>query len=386
MDDQLKDKKSKKSLSKIKPMIIGISIIISILIGLQIIFYARLMIPQLMNDGIDYTTEPATLSPDSEVVRLLENSKGLNVKELHNLGDKMYEQKKYKEAYNLYKLVVEKDKNQAVLMYTEMANCYGFVMNFEEAVKLAEKSLSMINDSTRAENRYYAYYTAAIMYYYRESRWGVTDPDRTMKLLKTAVTIQVDDPKYKEYCETRNWQMYEYLIDMYSFFPETYNPEKAIEYLEHLYQLKPEIYGLKFDVVIRYLQMDDIRNAEPLIEEYKNQNGIDMNALTMDCLYYIKTGKYKKAKKILNKLKIVSINDEKKVNYYSLSAYYYEAIGEIEKAKEYYHKFVDILKPSVFTYDKVQAEKRLDISFDDVRKELKKEYEAYNKISLELEE
>jgi tetratricopeptide (TPR) repeat protein len=386
MDDQLKDKRSKKSLSKLKPMIIGISIIISILIGLQIIFYARLMIPQLMNDGIDYTTEPATLSQDSEVVRLLENSKGLNVKELHKLGDEMYEQKKYKEAYNIYKLAGEKDKNQATLMYTEMANCYGFVLNYEEAVKLAEKSLSMINNSTRAENQYYAYYTAAIMYFYREIHWGVTDPDRTLELLKTAVTIQVDDPKYKEYCETRNWQMYEYLVNMYSFFPENYNPEKAIEYLEHLYQLKPEIYGLKVEIALLYLQMDDIKNAEPLIEEYKNENGIDMNALTMDCLYYIKTGKYKKAKKILNKLKIVSINDEKKVNYYSLSSYYYEAIGEREKEKEYYYKFVDILKPSVFTYDKIQAEERLDISFDDVRKELKKEYEAYNKISLELEE
>ena len=386
MDDQLKDKKSKKNLIKLKPIIIGISIIISILIGLQIIFYARLMIPQLMSDGIDYTTEPATISPDSEVVRLLEKSNGLNVKELHNLGDKMYEQKKYKEAYNLYKLVVEKDKNQAVLMYTEMANCYGFVLNFEEAVKLAEKSLSMINDSTRAENQYYAYYTAAIMYYYRESRWGVTDPDRTMELLKKAVTIQVDDPKYKEYCETRNWQMYEYLVNMYSFFPETYNPEKAIEYLEYLYQLKPEIYGLKAEIALRYLQMDDIKNAEPLIEEYKNENGIDMNALTLDCLYYIKTGEYKKAKKMLNKLNIVSINDENKANYYSLSAYYYEAIGEREKEKEYYHKHVDIIKPSVFTYDTIQVEQRLDISFEDIRKELKMEYEAYNKISLELKE
>jgi tetratricopeptide (TPR) repeat protein len=344
------------------------------------------MIPQLMNDGIDYTTEPATLSPDSEVVRLLENSKGLNVKELHKLGDEMYKQKKYKEAYNLYKLVVEKDKNQAVLMYTEMANCYGFVLNFEEAVKLAEKSLSMINDSTRAENLYYAYYTAAIMYYYRESHSGVTDPDRTMELLKKAVTVQVNDPKYKEYCETRNWQMYEYLVDMYSYSPETYNSEKAIEHLEHLYQLKPEIYGLKAEIALLYLQMVDIKNAEPLIEEYKNENGIDMNALTLDCLYYIKTGEYKKAKKILNKLKIVSINDENKANYYSLSAYYYEAIGEREKEKEYYHKFVDILKPGVFTYDTIQVEQRLDISFEDIRKELKMEYEAYNKISLELEE
>jgi tetratricopeptide (TPR) repeat protein len=244
----------------------------------------------------------------------------------------------------------------------------------------------MINDSTRAENQYYAYYTAAIMYYYRESRRGVTDPDRTMELLKKAVMIQVDDPRYKEYCETRNWQMYEYLIDMYSFFPENYNPEEAIEYLEYLYQLKPEIYGLKAEIALRYLQMDDIKNAEPLIEEYKNENGIDMNALTLDCLYYIKTGEYKKAKKILNKLKIVSINDEKKANYYSWSFRYYEAIGEIEKAKEYYQKFVDLLKPSVFTYNAIQVEERLDINFDDIRKELKMEYEAYNKISLELEE
>jgi tetratricopeptide (TPR) repeat protein len=386
MDDQLKDKKSKKSLSKLKPMIIGISIIISILIVLQIIFYARLMIPQLMNDGIDYTTEPANLSQDTEVVRLLENSNGLNVKELHKLGDQMYEQKKYKEAYNIYKLAGEKDKNQATLMYAEMANCYGFVMNFEETVKLAEKSLSMINDSTRAENRYYAYYTAAIMYYYREIHGGFPDSDRTIELLKTAVTIQVDDPKYKEYCEIRNLQMYAFLVDMYSYSPKTYNPEKAIEYLEHLYQLKPERKGLKLEMAMLYLALDDFANAEILINEYKNEHFTNMNSLIVDCLYYIKTGEHKKAKKILNKLRIVSISKVNKSHYYAFSAYYYEEIDKMEKAKEYYNKFVDYNKKNAFIYDTLQAEERLDINFDDIRKELEMEYEAYNKISLELEE
>jgi tetratricopeptide (TPR) repeat protein len=386
MDDQLKDKKSKKNLSKIKPMIIGISIIISILIGLQIIFYARLMIPQLMNDGIDYTTEPAILSQDSEVVRLLESSKGLNSNELYELGDQMYKQKKYKEAYNIHKLAGEKEKNNATLTYAAMANCYGFVMNFEEAVKIAEKSLSMINDSTRAENRYYAYYTAAIMYYYREIHSGFPDSDRTIELLKTAVMIQVDDPKYKEYCEVRNLQMYDFLVDMYSYSPKTYNPEKAIEYLEHLYQLKPERNELKLEMAMLYLALDDFANAEILMKEYKNEYFTKMNSLKADCLYYIKTGEYKKAKKILDKLRIASINKVNKSNYYSLSYYYYEELGEIEKAKEYYKEFLDYNKKNAFVYDTVQAEKRLDISFEDIRKELKMEYEAYNKISLELEE
>lgn len=197
--------------------------IIFIILVLKTLSYARLIIPQLFNDSnsTDYTdrftakyiTEPVPLSEDSEVIKVLEKAEGLNAQELYELAREMQRREKYKEAYHLYSLMAEKDSDKT-LAYAEMAYSYISVLNFEKATEIAEEALTMINELTPLEEQYFAYFTAATIYYYREVCWGFVDSHRTIELLEKTLSIQVNNPEYKEYCEVRNLQMHVFLAEL----------------------------------------------------------------------------------------------------------------------------------------------------------------------------
>lgn len=382
-------KRNKKNI-----IIFGIALcfIIGILIVVKSISYFSIILPQLSQTKENQYKVPELCS-DREVKRILEMNKGKDLVELYKIGNDLFQQKKYKEAYNIYKLGTQSntdldfplDLAGYASLDVEMGECYRKILNNKQACHLADLAIDKMPIEADEFDIYYVYYTAAISYYDKEAFEGFTDSKKTIELLQKVLTLETKDVDRQQFYHDSRKQIYLWMIRLYSFSPSIYNREMAIKYYKEYLEFEPtEVYE-NYALGVCYLEQGDLAKAQEcwkLLEE-NNVNKIDDYAF--GAYYNVVSGDMKIAKAYLNKLKHIAVSHNAKSKYFYISALYYEKSGDKERAGEYIAKYVEQGNDEVYTHEVIELEKSLDINFDYIREKLAKERDANYSIVLDVE-
>ena len=332
---------------------------------------------------------------DEAVIKLLEQHKGKTPEELIDVALELTRKGRYKESYNISKIIILGNVQNVDIIadaYAFMGVNYMLIGGYEKAKHYIEKALALIDQFEHPSTAAAVQYNAGVIYYELGIRDDWKYAKEGIKYLEESLSY------YIQYSDTRTSARFacSYLHAFYLECPEFFDAEKAADYAHQTLAIDP--LGVDWDstfytVAMAYLTGGYWERAEEFVENYISRPPIrEYFRYSLSLFYHTVKGDMEIAKRLADTMKRVEpfgnapLLKTSRLSEYPKLAYYSEAIGDAEAAKEYYYEYVN--SEGRFTNANakffVDAEKRLGMDFSEERARLMQQIIDGRSISLEL--
>ena len=344
--------------------------------------------------GLSSSSRKYVPPSDDVVIKLLERYRGKSTEELFDLSLDLTKRGKYKESYNVAKLLLEMGEiDLAIAAYSLMGGNYLLAGGFEKSKYYNEKALADIEKLEYLDDKAFVLYYAGTMYYNLSVRDDWRYASEGIESFEKSLYKWLHYPDKRSIastiCSFLNWFYFE--------SPEHFDAEKAADYAYKPLTFGPAA-GIDFDsiwysVAMAHLVAGDYESAEEFVERYITRPPIrQYNRNALHLFYRTVKGDMDMAKELADSMKRVEpfgnapFSKTARLFGYPMLGFYSEAIGDTEAAKEYYYEYINSDEGLINANTKfiVDAEERLGMDFSEARTRLMQEIIDGRSISLEL--
>ena len=366
---------------------ISIILFISLLTGC----FFNVNIPGLSSAPKEYVP-----SSDETVIKLLEQNKDKTPEELILISIDLSKNRKYKEAYNIAKMMMldnTQDNDIIAGAYALMGANYLWAGGFEKAKYYNEKALALIEQCEYSTTIAFVQLHAGAMYYNISVRDEWRYASEGIENLEDSLSEWIQYSNERETARV----VYSFLNWFYFECPEYFDGEKAANYAYQAFSIDPigsrDLDSTWYSIAMAYLVAGDYESAEEYVVSYINRPPIrQYNRDALHLFYRTVKGDMDMAKELADSMKRVEpfgsapFSKTARLFGYPMLGYYSEAIGDTEAAKEYYYEYINSDEGLINANTKfiVDAEERLGMDFSEARARLMQEIIDGRSISLEL--